>query len=613
MQTDLRSPVYFILHLPKTAGESIESHLDDHCGAGVLWRPAPPPKWARTVFGRRYKLGRLPDLERVRVVVGHHLGRSLERYFPGREIRRVVLLRDPVSLQVSYYNYVNMTHLAEGRGTYSFDLHLKALRRNFVSHILLWRWREIPWPVLAAMTEKRKYEVLNQSLSAFWFVGAHTDCDRLIAAIARDLDVPSVAWRRNTTNEWCKMVDWPPLKASELSPAARDAILANNPIDQALWESWRNAGFDAASVRPPCFHPSSESASSLHSIVRPAFLYAKIFLEDWLPRFKKAAACLEPITTIKSTSVGGGRRSSRDLLIALDEDPENPDIWRTILTRCRRAGQKFRIPDQFVGSVADAKDADLCVLKGEVFLRCGRCDAAKRFLRQASTLGKSRRQAREITLRAASQDPDFQALIAKADRARDRASWRAGERHYRAALALYPGHFGYMVQYAHCLKEQGKFVAAEIYYRSARALGAPLKDVHEHLAFVASRQGYQEASDAVSGAGWITEPVSFMDGPPAKADVDLAYLLLLERKPVNDHQVLQVLRTQRTVREVLIWITEQGRDSAASDKEVAATAAAGRLGAPPLPPQQLTRASPGPLAGSRTNSTAAPPAVTGQA
>jgi hypothetical protein len=546
MQADPSSPVYFILHIPKTAGETIEFHLEDHCGPGVVWRPAAPSRWAETVLGRRYQLGSLPELSRVRVVVGQHIGRSLERYFPDREIRRAVLLRDPVSLQVSFYNYMNMRRLAEGGGTYSFGLHLRALRRNLVAYILLWQWCEIPWPLMAAMTEERKYEMLNETLSAFWFVGPYTECDRLIAAIAPDLGVPAVAWPRNTAKEWQKLVDWQPVKVTELSAVARHAIRANSPLDQALWESWSSAGFDTASVRPLRFDPSWECSFSLHSVTRPAFVCTRDFLQDWLPRLTKAA---NRATTTKR---------SRAMLAALNDDPENPALWRTVLSHCHKTGRKFCIPDRLVGSVGDLMEPDFCITKGEVLLRCGRCGIAKRFLRRAAILGKSRRQAKELTMRASSQDSDFQALIAKADRARDLKSWRVAERYYRAALALYPGHFGYMVQYAHCLKEQGKFVVGEIYYRSARALGAPWSDVYEHLAFVASRQGYLAVPDPASGAGWTTDSASFLDGPPTKADVDLAFLLLTEGKSVDENQVLQLLRTQRTVREMLFCVAKMG-------------------------------------------------------
>jgi hypothetical protein len=85
-------------------------------------------------------------------------------YFPDRETRRVVLLRDPISLHLSLYNHRMMLHLAKGLRTYSFDLHLKALPRDFVAHRLLARGLEIPWPALMAMTDQQKYTALNLAL-----------------------------------------------------------------------------------------------------------------------------------------------------------------------------------------------------------------------------------------------------------------------------------------------------------------------------------------------------------------------------------------------------------------------------------------------------------------
>src|SRR5271167_3987479 len=119
---DLRpeAPVYFLLHIPKTAGQTIQLHLADHCAPGVFWQSR-----RRLRAGRRARSGGLPDFERARVISGHHVTRALEASFPGREIRRIVLLRDPLQLQVSFYNWQMMDNLAKGLGSYGFELHLR--------------------------------------------------------------------------------------------------------------------------------------------------------------------------------------------------------------------------------------------------------------------------------------------------------------------------------------------------------------------------------------------------------------------------------------------------------------------------------------------------------
>ena len=246
-------PIYFLLHIPKTAGQTIQMHLAEHCAPGVFWQSQ-----RRLRPGRRASAQDFPDIDRARVISGHHIGRSLERYFPGREVRRIVLLRDPLQMQLSFYNWKMMDHLAKGWGTYSFSLHLRALPRNFMTHFLLSRWVELSQPKLMAMSDTRKYQILNRALAGFWFVGAHSDCDRVIAAIGADLGVPPMAAPRNTSAEAQAHTGWRLVTAQSLSPSMRAAIRAKNPLDYALWESWGAAGFDPAKVRPAALSRATE-------------------------------------------------------------------------------------------------------------------------------------------------------------------------------------------------------------------------------------------------------------------------------------------------------------------------------------------------------------------
>jgi tetratricopeptide (TPR) repeat protein len=280
MPGDSSLPVYFILHVPKTAGQTIQQHLADYCLPGTLWGPHQAPR-LQALSGRRYNPDSLPELSRIRAVFGHNLGRSLERHFPNREIRRVVLLRDPISLHISLYNHRMMINLTKGLGTYSFDRHLKALPRDFIAHRLLARWLEIPWPALMTMDDREKYAALNRALSGFWFVGAHADCDRLIAVIAGDLELPAAARRRNTAADWLNRVSWQRLRVDELSPKMRETILTNNPLDQILWETWGTAGFAPAGIRPRSVQPTRRRGFFAHELVRPLFAGICRYQRDW--------------------------------------------------------------------------------------------------------------------------------------------------------------------------------------------------------------------------------------------------------------------------------------------------------------------------------------------
>lgn len=210
-------PIHFLLHVPKTGGTSIEHHLIDHAKPGTYWYP-PAASYAAAALGRPYRESGMPPPQNLRALAGHFLGRSLERHFSGREIRRIVFLRDPASLQVSLYNYRMVKYLVRGRGIYDFRLHLAALPRNFIAYFLLSRWLEKPWPVLLAMADADKYQLINETLRQFWFVGAHTERDRVMAAIAGDLGTPETVRHRNTTEHLRRKAAWQPLTVGDLSP-----------------------------------------------------------------------------------------------------------------------------------------------------------------------------------------------------------------------------------------------------------------------------------------------------------------------------------------------------------------------------------------------------------
>ena len=380
MQADPGPSVYFILHIPKTAGQTIQQHLANHCAPGVFWGPHQAPR-LQALSGPRYDPGSLPEAPHLRAVFGHNLGRSLEKYFPEREIRRVVLLRDPISLQLSLYNHRMMLHLTKGLGTYSFDLHLKALPRDFIAHRLLGRWLGIPWPMLMAMTDQQKYAALNRALSQFWFVGSYKDCDQLIASIAPDLGVPAAARRRNTADEWGKRVAWRPLKAAELSPATRGRILANNRLDQWLWESWHTAGFNPAGVSPPPLGPSRPGGFRAREISRPIFAGLCRYRRDWVPRLRAGrAGNTVGKKILRAERAQEARRwelAARHYRGALADMPNAPEMWVQYGHALKESGNVAEAETAYRKSIdLDPDSADAHLHLGHALKLQGRIDEA---------------------------------------------------------------------------------------------------------------------------------------------------------------------------------------------------------------------------------------------
>lgn len=105
----------------------------------------------------------------------------------------------------------------------------------------------------------------------------------------------------------------------------------------------------------------------------------------------------------------------------------------------------------------------------------------------------NRRQSARVTLALSVADTDFQRYIQDGDRARDNGDFPSAEYSYWLALQLFPNHPGFLVQYAHALKEQGKTLDALIRYLDAFFLGANRSDVQPHAIHTAESTGFRSA------------------------------------------------------------------------------------------------------------------------
>jgi len=229
--------VDFLVHVPRCAGTSVGEHFRAHLGEAFLVAP----RWhnpLRLVLAERHAMR--PDdprLKRLRVVTGHSLGVSLKRHFPGAEIRESLLLREPVSYLVSLYN-LRRARARAGAGPRppGFAAWYRAQRRNPISRFLISHYFERRVPALYAFSSRDRLAFLERRLAAFRFVADHTRADELTAALSRELGLPEQAARRNVS-------EGPALTEAELDPALVARIRAENALDRALWERWKDRGW----------------------------------------------------------------------------------------------------------------------------------------------------------------------------------------------------------------------------------------------------------------------------------------------------------------------------------------------------------------------------------
>lgn len=242
-------PVYFAYHVPKCAGRTIDRHLATNLPDDAYFRIR-KRKGASRFLLPRYELCGMPHPSRLRAVGGHFLGMSLESLFTGRPVKRFILLRDPASHIVSYYNFRMSRYLSQGLRPYSFEVAYGATRRNFVTHFILSNFLELPWWRAALMSDQDKYDVVNALLANFWFVGDYALCDNLVAALGKALDISGKAVVRNKHVARTGSANWRSLALNDLPAGPIAQIRRENILDQRLWETWRDAGHDVRPMRP---------------------------------------------------------------------------------------------------------------------------------------------------------------------------------------------------------------------------------------------------------------------------------------------------------------------------------------------------------------------------
>jgi ABC-type polysaccharide/polyol phosphate transport system ATPase subunit len=155
----------------------------------------------------------------------------------------------------------------------------------------------------------------------------------------------------------------------------------------------------------------------------------------------------------------------------------------------------------------------------------------------------NRATALESRYRVAISDEQFLLHVRKGDWARDQKDFAGAAAAYAAALSLHPYERTFWAHRGSMLAEQGKFVEAEISYRTACAFGQPRGDVLEFIQFVMARQ---KASPDNYPIRELTQGPIF-EQPPGYPDICLFSRLLWGHNQLDDQQVLHFMRTCETL------------------------------------------------------------------
>lgn len=147
-------------------------------------------------------------------------------------------------------------------------------------------------------------------------------------------------------------------------------------------------------------------------------------------------------------------------------------------------------------------------------------------------------------------------LLLKADAARDRREYDVAASFYREFLEANPQNPGHRVQYAHCLKEAGDFLSAEIQYRLALASGGKPTDIIEHLNFVCRRSNVTNKVPFSYPVGDNSE-IPKWQRPPTDRDINALYWIMQEDEAPPLDYIASILRECSTLDAAAAWIAKE--------------------------------------------------------
>jgi len=241
---------------------------------------------------------------------------------------------------------------------------------------------------------------LSRALSGFWFVGAETDCARLIAAIAGDLGLQAVARRRNTAVDWQNRVSWHRLRVDELSPKMREAILADNPLDQALWENWKAAGFNPGSVHPCVLQSAGGRGFLAPELVRLIFAGICRYQRDWgFPTRPGQVGSATGRRILRAERAQEGRKwelAARCYRKALSAMPNMPEMWVQYGHALKESGKAVEAEAAYRRSLTlNPRSADAHLQLGHLLKMQGRTEEAVGAYLRSVVLDPAPRHARD--------------------------------------------------------------------------------------------------------------------------------------------------------------------------------------------------------------------------
>jgi hypothetical protein len=233
--------VFYLAHVPKCAGQTVERYTEQILPPEAILRPKKAAPVVRYLTGRGWRRPPGLDPAAVRVVSGHFMGRDIGALLPAHQPRESILVRDPVGLFLSWYNYRMTRYRSQGRAIPPFEAWYETQGRNPVTRHLFTRHLNWSTPRFLATPVGRLATEATAVLDGFWFVASYRRVDDLLAAVAAHFGTSVTPRHVNRT-------DYAFRTLASLDPGFVSRLDRENALDAYIYARYADRLFDPAAT-----------------------------------------------------------------------------------------------------------------------------------------------------------------------------------------------------------------------------------------------------------------------------------------------------------------------------------------------------------------------------
>ena len=242
--------VLFFYHIPKTAGQSLRTEFTNKFGLNTGFVHLGPYGEKNRLESKQKFISQFNGKEKsaIKIIGGHYIDETYERYFKHREIKKFTILRDPIERLISQYNhYIRLAgadHPIDFMSWYQkgFDQELvwrylpghklnkqdqlstlKSVGHNYVAKFILHSHGVMNYQ---GLTNDQLFEKTKSILETFWHVGSVESISQSILLISNETNTDIHILHANKAQ----------YDRSEVTEIDDEYLRKKNQVDYALFE-----------------------------------------------------------------------------------------------------------------------------------------------------------------------------------------------------------------------------------------------------------------------------------------------------------------------------------------------------------------------------------------